>query len=120
MGYFVDKEASILRVLSDPTRLRLAALLAAEGEMCVCRLVEAVGQPQYTVSRHLGQMRAAGLVEARRQGTWMYYTLVKPTCRLEQCLFDFLAGGLDSDMVAQGDRQRLRRAECRNSERGIR
>ncbi len=108
----MDKESTLLKALGEPLRLRLAALLAAEGELCVCRLVEAVGLPQYTVSRHLGQMRAAGLVLARRQGTWMYYKLAEPNCPLQRCLYDFLADGLKDDPMVQSDQQKLRTMEC--------
>jgi ArsR family transcriptional regulator len=104
----MDTEISILRVLSESIRLRLATLLAMEGEVCVCRLAAAVGEPQYKVSRHLGIMRAAGLVEARREGTWMYYQLAKPVCALQRHLFIFLADGFEDNPVIASDRERLR------------
>jgi ArsR family transcriptional regulator len=85
----MENEAQFFKVLSDPTRLRLVVLLAVRGEMCVCEFVEALGEPQYKVSRHLGIMRAENLVEARREGTWIYYKLCKPTNDLQQCLFDY-------------------------------
>lgn len=65
----------LLAVLADPTRLRLVRLLLHQEELCVCELVDALRMPQYKVSRHLRQMRAAGLVEARRQGRWMHYRI---------------------------------------------
>ena len=64
----MQAEAAFFKVLADPTRLRLAVLLSIEGETCVCSLAEALQTPQYTISRHLGIMRSAGMVEARRQG----------------------------------------------------
>ena len=64
----------LLTVLADPTRLRLVRLLFGQ-ELCVCELVDALHMPQYKVSRHLRRMRAAGLVEARRQGRWMHYRI---------------------------------------------
>lgn len=63
-----------LAALTDPTRLRLVRLLLRE-ELCVCELVDAVRIPQYKVSRHLARLRAVGLVEARRNGRWMYYSI---------------------------------------------
>lgn len=111
----MDKEISVLKVVSDPIRLRLAALLAVEGELCVCHLVSAVGRPQYAVSRQLGMMRAAGLVEARRQGTWMYYKLAEPSCPLQRCLVDFLAGEFADNPAVRADRQRLNETGCRKN-----
>jgi ArsR family transcriptional regulator len=80
------KEAALFRALSDPIRLRLAVLLAIHGEACVCHLAEAIGEPDFKVSRHLGVLRSAGMVEARREGTWMYYRLAASRSDLEGCL----------------------------------
>lgn len=45
------------------------------GEMCVCDLVDFLGVPQPTASRHLAYLRRVGLVRARKQGHWSYYRL---------------------------------------------
>ncbi|HUP76371.1 MAG TPA: metalloregulator ArsR/SmtB family transcription factor [Acidimicrobiales bacterium] len=68
--------ASAFAALSDPVRLRLLSLIAAEGEMCACDLVEPVGKSQPTVSHHLKVLHEAGLVERDRRGTWMWYRVV--------------------------------------------
>ena len=62
-------------LLSDATRLRALMLIRAEGELCVCELTFALGESQPKISRHLALMREAGLVEARREGTWMFYRM---------------------------------------------
>ena len=62
----------LLDALTNPTRMRLVRLLLRE-ELCVCELVDALRTPQYKVSRHLSRLRNIGLVEARRNGRWMYY-----------------------------------------------
>ena len=67
--------ATFFRALGDETRLRCLALLLAEGELCVCELVHALDLAQPKISRHLAQLRGAGLDEARRAGTWMHYRL---------------------------------------------
>lgn len=64
----------LLSTLADPIRLRLSRLLYRQ-ELCVCELMEAVQLPQYKVSRHLREMRQAGLVEATRSGRWMHYRI---------------------------------------------
>jgi ArsR family transcriptional regulator, arsenate/arsenite/antimonite-responsive transcriptional repressor len=64
----------MFRAFSDRTRLRILHLLRA-GETCVCDLVDVLGVPQPKVSRHLAYLRKAGLVKARKQGLWSYYTL---------------------------------------------
>lgn len=61
--------------ISDGNRRRVLALLASEGELCVCELTEAIAESQPKISRHLAIMKDAGLVIARRDGTWMHYRL---------------------------------------------
>jgi ArsR family transcriptional regulator len=61
--------------LADPTRRRILALLQMEGERCVCVLYETLGLSQPKVSRHLGVLRAAGIVATRREGLWIHYRL---------------------------------------------
>lgn len=64
--------------LGDRVRLRIACcLLAATGPggLCVCELVDAIGEPQPNVSRHLKLLQAAGLVVERREGRWVYHQL---------------------------------------------
>jgi ArsR family transcriptional regulator, arsenate/arsenite/antimonite-responsive transcriptional repressor len=71
----------LFRALADPTRLRLLNLMAGR-EICVCYLVEILGISQPKISRHLGYLRRAGIVLARRQGRWMHYRLATPADRL--------------------------------------
>jgi ArsR family transcriptional regulator len=108
----MENEAAFFKVLADPTRLRLAVLLSIQGKTCVCELVEALDVPQYTVSRHLGIMRSAGLVEARREGTWMYYTLSKARNRLEECLQECFRDCLADHKTVKKDMKRLSKATC--------
>lgn len=95
------------RALADPTRLRLMALLREE-ETCVGDLVQVLGLPQGTVSRHLGTLRAAGLVEARRSGAWAFYRraeICDPKCPLgavvEEAVADLAACADDALRHAQ-------------------
>jgi ArsR family transcriptional regulator len=64
----------MFRAFSDPTRLRILRLLQA-GECCVGDLVTILETPQPSVSRHLAYLREAGLVQDRKQGLWVYYSL---------------------------------------------
>ncbi len=68
----------LFKSLGDETRLRIVALLS-HGELCVCHLEEALGLSQPNVSRHLGILRMAGVVEHRREGSWVYYRLAPQT-----------------------------------------
>jgi ArsR family transcriptional regulator len=64
----------LFKGLADPIRLRIAVLLL-DQELCVCDLKAVLQVPQSTVSRHMGRMKAAGLVVDRRDGKWVHYQL---------------------------------------------
>ena len=55
----------------------MLALLAVEGEVCVCEFVAALEELQPGVSRHLGLLREGGWIVSRREGTWMHYRLAR-------------------------------------------
>jgi ArsR family transcriptional regulator, arsenate/arsenite/antimonite-responsive transcriptional repressor len=75
--------AQALRVIADPTRLRLLSLLQAQptGEACVCHLTEPLGLTQPTVSHHLKVLLEAGLVEREQRGSWAYFRVVPDQLR---------------------------------------
>ena len=66
----------ICRALGDETRVRIVALLS-HGELCVCHVQEALGLAQPTASRQLLILKGAGVVDSRRDGTWVYYRLAE-------------------------------------------
>jgi ArsR family transcriptional regulator len=69
--------AAFFAALADTTRLRLLNLMSGR-EVCVCYLVEILGQGQPKISRHLAYLRRAGLVVFRREGKWMHYRIATP------------------------------------------
>lgn len=73
----MDGIASFLKVLADPTRLRILHALQG-GERCVSDLLEELPCTQANVSKHLALLRTAGIVEFRRQGTQVYYRIADP------------------------------------------
>jgi ArsR family transcriptional regulator, arsenate/arsenite/antimonite-responsive transcriptional repressor len=64
-----------LRALAHPARLEIVAHIAGRGPLCVCHLHEDLAYTQPTLSKHLSVLRKAGLVESRRDGRWVYYTV---------------------------------------------
>jgi len=63
-----------LRALAHPLRVRiLGLLLSVDSSVCVCELADALGLPDYKVSRHLSALKAAGFVEGEHRGPWVYY-----------------------------------------------
>lgn len=67
--------AEIMKALAHPTRLFIIDFLA-DGEKCVCEIVEQVGVDISTISKHLLVMKNAGLVEDEKRGLNVYYKLI--------------------------------------------
>ena len=75
----------LFRAFSDRTRLRILHLVRG-GEVCVGDLVKVLRVPQPTASRHLAYLRRAGLVVARKDGLWSYYSLAPAQGRFHRSL----------------------------------
>ncbi|MFT6078272.1 MAG: SAM-dependent methyltransferase [Planctomycetota bacterium] len=73
----LDSLQATLKLLSDPLRLRLCALLT-QAELVVQELVTITGLQQSRVSNHLSLLKRAGLVRDRREGTWSFHSLIEP------------------------------------------
>ena len=71
----LNETDSFFKMLADSTRLRCLMLMQAEGELCVCELTHTLNLSQPKISRHLAHLREAGVLVARRNGTWMYYRI---------------------------------------------
>jgi ArsR family transcriptional regulator len=61
--------------LSHPMRLRATLLIKQMDELCVCELTHALNLAQPVISRHLAQLKEAGILLARKQGLWVYYRI---------------------------------------------
>ncbi len=98
----------LMKALADETRLRIVALLA-HGDLCVCHIEEALDLSQPNASRQLGILRNAGVVEARREGTWVYYGLVRQDDPQRKRLLRSLAASVPDRDVLKRDVERLLR-----------
>jgi ArsR family transcriptional regulator, arsenate/arsenite/antimonite-responsive transcriptional repressor len=95
------------RALADPIRLELLARIAAYGPICVCHLQEQLPYSQSRISKHLGALRRAGLVSARREGTWVYYETSEEMLAVAREFLDQLGSSLrtphEADLCAEAD-----------------
>ncbi len=74
----MEEFTAVFKALSDPTRLRLVRLLLEAGtELCVCELADSLEESQYNVSKQCAVLKAAHLLESRREGRWVYYRLAR-------------------------------------------
>ena len=101
-------EASdIYKCIADSQRLRIINLLN-EGPLCVCHLQEILDATQVKMSKQLAGMKQLGIIEAKREGTWMIYSLTQPVNGLIKTNLNYLLGGecaecnqLQQDIVAR-------------------
>jgi DNA-binding transcriptional ArsR family regulator len=70
-----EARAKIIKAMAHPTRLFIVDELARTDERCVCELTESIGVDMSTVSRHLAILKNAGIIEDRKQGAQVYYSL---------------------------------------------
>lgn len=99
----------LFKALGDEVRLRIVALLS-HGALCVCHIEEALELTQPNASRHLGILRAAGVVAHQRRDKWVYYRLAPqqdPTCKRH---LKALVSSFAKQDVLRKDVERLRTA----------
>jgi ArsR family transcriptional regulator len=99
----------LFRALGDETRLRIVALLS-HGELCVCHIETALDLNQSTASRHLGILRTAGVVDCRREGTWVYYRLTDQEHATVAKALDVLTKAFGAERALRADHAKLRRS----------
>lgn len=78
-----------LKAVSDANRLTLLSCLKA-GEVCVCDFVDVLGISQPAVSQHLKKLEEAGIITARKVGTWKHYRLIENQTPIIQAVLDEL------------------------------
>src|SRR5438309_11308986 len=107
--------ADRFQALADPTRLRIVALLRLM-ELSVGELAQVLGQSQPRVSRHLKILSDAGVLERRKEGSWVFLTLatadeVEPLFTLIDRWVDAATAALFASDAARTETIRSERAE---------
>ena len=83
----VDSKTRLLKALANETRLKMLKLLS-KREMCVCELTVALNLTQPTASHHLNILENMGLIQDKKIGKWVFYSVTNP--ELTQHFFEFL------------------------------
>ena len=74
MKYSHAEFVPLFKAISDETRLKILEMLSC-GELCACDILEEFNITQPTLSYHMKMLTGCGLVNGRRDGAWMRYTL---------------------------------------------
>ena len=95
--------ARIFKALADETRLQMMALILLEGELCVCDCMQVLEIGQSKASRHLRYLANAGLLDDRREGTWVYYRVAQELDEDRQILLrairEFVSAARIADLI---------------------
>jgi ubiquinone/menaquinone biosynthesis C-methylase UbiE/DNA-binding transcriptional ArsR family regulator len=111
-----DALQRIFKTLADPTRVRILALLERE-ELAVQELMEVLGMAQSRVSRHLAILREAGLVQDRRDGTFVFYRFAPPAQGAWRDAWALVAASLAGDSTHERDATALARVVAERAAR---
>lgn len=103
-----ERTAELLRSLGNPVRLEILEYLRA-GERCVCEIVPALRMEQSSVSKHLAILKTQGLVDFRRDGTRVLYSIKTPR------VFDLIDLALEVLSADFGEKSSLWRLIRRDS-----
>ncbi|MBR5513562.1 MAG: winged helix-turn-helix transcriptional regulator [Ruminococcus sp.] len=81
--------ATIFKAFCDENRIKILQLLI-DGEKCACKLLEAMNITQPTLSHHMKTLLDSGIVNGRKEGKWMHYSISKKGLEKAQEYLDFL------------------------------
>ena len=84
--------------------------LLSHGELCVCHLIKALELSQPNISRHLGILKAAGIVDARRDGTWVYYKLAAQEHAAVEATLATLTKTFGAERTLRADHAKLKKS----------
>lgn len=90
-----EKTARIFKAFGDASRVRILMLLK-EGERCACELLEDLNIVQSTLSCHMKILCDAGIVNARKDSKWVYYTINEEGVKHAHSLLDGITSRINS------------------------
>ncbi|NOZ20808.1 MAG: winged helix-turn-helix transcriptional regulator [Planctomycetes bacterium] len=98
-----EMKAQVIKALAHPIRLAIVDYLK-DGEQCVCDIAEHVGSERSNVSRHLSVMVKAGVLQHRKDGLMMFYSLRTPcVVNFFRCVEGVLREQIKSDAALLKD-----------------
>jgi len=103
------KEAiGVLKAISNDTRLRIMrVLIESKRELCICEIMDSLALPQYNISKHIKELKIAGLVTERKEGQFIFYASISPKDMFYQLLLKSL-GEIDGKIIKE-DKQRMKK-----------
>ena len=71
---FIEDKIEIFKALSDKNRLLILDMLSC-GDLCACDIMEGLNLTQPTISHHMKVLQKCKLVEGKKEGKWVFYSI---------------------------------------------
>ena len=111
----MEEYLRLLKGLSDNSRLRTIWLLCqSNAELCVCEIMDALNLSQYNVSRYLKVLKNAGLIREKKDGRWVYYSLIEHENRFHELILQAVSS-LPKELFAQDEKRLKKRLSLREN-----
>lgn len=111
----MNEMLSTFKALSDKTRLRITSVLIQSATpLCICEIMDSLEIPQYTVSKHVKELKTAGIVAEERVGKFVFYAIKKPADVFHQRLIENLKASL-SGMFPRDNARLGKRLDLRSN-----
>lgn len=94
--------ASLMKALGDETRVEIFAMLSA-GELCACEMLDKFEITQPTLSYHMKILSESGLVDSRRDGVWMKYSINQDALKTIKQFFQEIGAKIEKITTAAAD-----------------
>ena len=85
----IAQTAAILKLLAEENRLKILCILRG-GEHCACQIIKHLDLPQNLVSHHLNKLKKAELIEGRKEGVWIHYSLTEKGKKITAVVFQLI------------------------------
>lgn len=102
----MEELLEVYKAFADKNRVRILKMLL-KRPLCVCELADVIGISQPAISRHLKQMKSAGLLSDQKMGNWVYYRINEKNKVFGRQLLDLLEGWLNDDEIILEDQKNL-------------
>jgi len=99
--------AQFLKLFSDETRLRCIYLIYTNKSLCVCELTHALDLSQPKISRHLTSLRNLGVINDKRIGHWVYYSINDKLDKQQSEILTAIIDNVKSSQLSEVDVKRL-------------
>lgn len=93
----------IFKALADESRLRILNLLFQSGELCVCDIESILRFTQTKVSRHMRYLKRIGLIDDRKQGRWVLYSIARPKTAEQEAIIASVKTIIESHTQSKKD-----------------